>query len=73
METKKYNFFLERIQNNVAYVKSCFVTPVRSNARRSRVKPCAWCIVHPATNWIGNWILVIIYNGLLPIYILMTF
>jgi hypothetical protein len=28
-------------QDNVVYVNPCFVTPLRSNAKRSRVKPYA--------------------------------
>jgi hypothetical protein len=37
----KYECFLEQIWDNGVYVKPCFVTLVRSNAKQSNVKPCA--------------------------------
>jgi len=38
----KYICSLEQTWNNVVYVKPSFVMPLGSNARWSRVKPCAW-------------------------------
>jgi len=37
-----YKYSLERTQDNVVYVKPCFVTPLKSNARQSKVKPYAY-------------------------------
>jgi hypothetical protein len=46
----KYNFSFERTLNNAMYVKSCFVTLVKSNVKQSKVNPCERCIVHVAIN-----------------------
>jgi hypothetical protein len=51
------------------YVIPCFITSLWSNARKSSVKPCGWCMVYPTIGWIGNQTLVIIWEGLLPICI----
>ncbi len=64
----KYKCFLERTQNNLVYVKPCFVTPFGSNARQLRIKPRVQRVVHLATNWMGNWILMMIWKGLLSMY-----
>ncbi len=68
----KYKCFLEQILENVIYVNPCFVTPFGSNVKRSKVNPCKQCIVCVATNWIGNWILIILWKGLFPICISTT-
>jgi hypothetical protein len=65
----KYNCSFEWIQDNDMYVKLCFVTSDGSNAKQSRVELCAQCIMCPTTNWIGNCILVMVWIGLLPIFI----
>jgi hypothetical protein len=49
------------------YVKTCFVTPFESNVNWSKVRPCAWCIIHAITNCRGNRTFVIMCNGLSPI------
>ncbi len=69
----EYKCFLEQIQDNVVYVKPCFVPHVGSNVKRSSVKPCAWCMVRVPISSIGNWFFVIIWEGLLPIYISFPF
>ncbi len=68
----KYKCSLERTQKNDVYVNPCFFTPFGSNAKPSRINPCKWCIVHATTNWIGNWIFVIVWEGLFPIFISTT-
>jgi hypothetical protein len=55
------------------YVKPCFVTLNGLNTKRSRVKPCVQCIMWLVANLIRNWILVIIWIGLLLIFISMFF
>jgi len=55
------------------YVKPCFATLNGSNTKCSRVKPCVQCIMWLVTNLIKNWVLVIIWVGLLPICISMFF
>jgi hypothetical protein len=50
----KYKCFLKQTQNNVVYVKPCFVTPFGSNARQLRIKPRVQRMVHATTNWMGN-------------------
>jgi hypothetical protein len=42
---------LEQILDIVGYV-----TPLGSNGKWSRIKPCAWCILHVVINWTKNWI-----------------
>jgi hypothetical protein len=70
----KYKCSLKRTWDNAIYEgKSCFVMPLGSNARWSRVKPCARWIVCDVANWMGNWILVMIWDGLLPICISTNF
>jgi len=34
--------------------EAMFVALNGSNARWSKVKPCAWCIMHLVVNWIRN-------------------
>jgi hypothetical protein len=46
--------------NNVAYVNSCFLTLVGSKTNSSSDNPFEQWMVIDATNWIGNWILVIV-------------
>jgi hypothetical protein len=58
---------------NVVNVKSCFVSLVESNAKQSNVKPYALCMVCVTISCIRNWILVIMWEGLLPIYIFVFF
>ncbi len=69
----KYTFFLEWIRDNVVYVKPCFVPHVGSNAKQASVKPYAWCMVRVPTSCISNWIFVITWERLLPIYISFLF
>ncbi len=69
----KYKCSLEWTWNNVVYVKPCFVMSLGSNARWSRVKPCAWWIVCVIVNWMGNWIRVMIWKGLLLLCINLLF
>jgi hypothetical protein len=69
----KCKCFLKRIWNNDVYVKPCFVKPIESNVKRSNVILCEWCMVHVATSCIGNWIFVIMWEGLLPICISIIF
>ncbi len=69
----KYKLSLHFILDKVMYIKPCFVTLDESNARWSRVKPCAQCIVRVVTSCIGNCILMIIYEGLLAICIFVIF
>jgi hypothetical protein len=46
----KYKCFLERTQNNLIYVKSCFVPPFGSNAKQLKIKPRVQRMVHAITN-----------------------
>ncbi len=69
----KYKCFLDWTQDNAIYVKSCFVMLVGPNAKWSRVKPCVRWIVHVVANWMGNWILAIMWKWLLPICICIIF
>jgi hypothetical protein len=46
----KYKCSLDCTVDEVICVKPCFVTIVESNAKWSRIKPCAWYIIHVASN-----------------------
>jgi hypothetical protein len=70
---RKYKCSLNWTWDNAVYVKPCFITPFRSNVRRSRVKPCVQWIMCVVANWIGNCIFVMIWKGLLPICISQIF
>ncbi len=51
----KYNWSFEQNIDNETYdVKSCFVMHVGSNAKKSRIKPYTWYIVHITTNCVQN-------------------
>jgi hypothetical protein len=62
-------FWMNVKQSCVCKTMSCLVTLVGSNIKRSKVKPCAQCIVQHATSWMGYWIPVIVWLGLPPIFI----
>jgi hypothetical protein len=65
-----YNFSFEKFIDNETYdVKSCFVLHVGSNAKQSKIKNYISCIVHITFNCVQNLILVIMYNGLSPIFV----
>jgi hypothetical protein len=40
MKKVSISVFLNKIQNNVVYVRPCFVTPFQCNLRQLNVKPC---------------------------------
>ncbi len=46
----KYKCSLEWTWDNVVYVQPCFVMPLGTNARQSRVKPCVRWIVRVVSN-----------------------
>lgn len=66
---RKYKCSFEWIPNNVVYVRLCFITLNGWNAKWSRVKPCAQCIVRPTINLVGDYIFVMVWIGLLSICI----
>jgi len=68
-EESKHKRSFERIPNNVVYVRPSFITLNGWNVKWSKVKPCAQCIVHPTIDWIGDYILVMVWIGSLSICI----
>jgi hypothetical protein len=60
-----YLFFL--MQEKVVYDSPCFLTLVKSKANSSSCNPYDQWTIFATTNWIGNQILVIIWDWFLPI------
>jgi hypothetical protein len=63
----KYKCYFERTFNNVVHVEPCFVTLIESNTQQSKDNPCEGCVVHVAIDWIVNWTLMMVWEGLIPI------
>lgn len=63
-----YSFYSNERWINL-YFKTCFITWVESNDKQFKIKPCAQCIMHVPTNWMGNWILIITWTCLFLICI----
>ncbi len=52
----------------IIYDSPCFLTLVGSKVNSSNDNPSDQWMVLSATNWIGNWILVIIWDFFWPVF-----
>jgi len=67
VELRFFIFYLFLIQEKVVYDSPCFLTLVKSKANSSSCNPYDQWTIFATTNWIGNQILVIIWDWFLPI------